>query len=161
MGSGAFLIGMINEIIRLRKACYAVLNRDAEVPASMLADWKEAIIRDTLYGVDIKPEAIEIAQLRLWLALVVDQTLEQARPLPNLDYKLMAGNSLIETIDGEPVLSEAAQQMLGAELMRQSMMIGFIEAFGFVTLSFLVLIPFVLLLRDTGARSPYASGTQN
>ena len=52
----------------------------------------------------IKPEAIEIAQLRLWLALVVDQTIEQARPLPNLDYKLMAGNSLIETIDGEPVL---------------------------------------------------------
>jgi len=54
-----------------------------------------------------------------------------------------------------------AQQMLGAELMRQSMMIGFIEAFGFVKLSFLVLIPFVLLLRDTGAGSPYAPSTQN
>ena len=49
-----------------------------------------------------------------------------------------------------------AQQLLGAELMRQSMMIGFIEAFGFITLSFLVLIPFVLLLKDTGAGSPYA-----
>ena len=64
---------------------------------------------------DIKPEAIEIAQLRLWLALVVDQTLEQARPLPNLDYKLMAGNSLIETIDGEPVLGELATQILSAD----------------------------------------------
>jgi hypothetical protein len=48
----------------------------------------------------------------LWLALVVDQTIEQARPLPNLDYKLMAGNSLIETIDGEPVLGEFAETIL-------------------------------------------------
>lgn len=51
-----------------------------------------------------------------------------------------------------------APQILGLELMRQSTMIGFIEAFGFVTLSFLLLIPLVLLLRsdDTkGARSPF------
>ncbi|WP_291163451.1 DHA2 family efflux MFS transporter permease subunit [Hyphomicrobium sp.] len=54
--------------------------------------------------------------------------------------------------------SPVAQQMLGAELMRQSMMIGFVEAFGFITLSFLILIPFVLLLKDTGAGSPYAVG---
>jgi DHA2 family multidrug resistance protein len=49
-------------------------------------------------------------------------------------------------------------QMLGLELMRQSTMIGFVEAFGFVTLSFLLLIPLVLLLRsdDTkGVRSPF------
>jgi DHA2 family multidrug resistance protein len=50
--------------------------------------------------------------------------------------------------------------MLGLELMRQSTMIGFIEAFGFVTLSFLVLIPLVLLLRPQPAdadcaRSPF------
>ncbi len=102
VGSGSFLIGMLNEIIHLRKACAAAL--DQPVTDAQIADWKEAIIRDTLYGVDIKPEAIEIAQLRLWLALIVNQTMEQARPLPNLDYKLMAGNSLIETIDGEPVL---------------------------------------------------------
>src|SRR5262249_901080 len=49
-----------------------------------------------------------------------------------------------------------AQQMFGPEVMRQSMMIGFIDAFGFITLSFLVLIPFVLFLKDTGASSPYA-----
>lgn len=112
VGSGSFLIGMLNEIIWLRRICYQVLTGEQEVPGPTLADWKEAIIRDTLYGVDIKPEAIEIAQLRLWLALVVDQTLEQARPLPNLDYKLMAGNSLIETIDGEPVLGELAASIL-------------------------------------------------
>jgi very-short-patch-repair endonuclease len=86
------------------------------VRAELITAWKEAIIRDTLYGVDIKPEAIEIAQLRLWLALVVDQTLEQARPLPNLDYKLMAGDSLIETLDGEPVLTESAAALLSADV---------------------------------------------
>jgi DHA2 family multidrug resistance protein len=48
-----------------------------------------------------------------------------------------------------------AMQILGYELTRQSTMIGFIEAFGFVTLSFLLLIPFVLLLRQTGAASPF------
>ncbi len=112
VGSGSFLIGMLGEIILLRRACASAL--DVEVTPALVADWKEAIIRDTLYGVDIKPEAIEIAQLRLWLALVVDQTIEQARPLPNLDYKLMAGNSLIETIDGEPVLTDSATAMLDA-----------------------------------------------
>lgn len=113
VGSGSFLIGMLGEIILLRRACASALG--VEVTPAMVADWKEAIIRDTLYGVDIKPEAIEIAQLRLWLALVVDQTIEQARPLPNLDYKLMAGNSLIETIDGEPVLTDSAQALLGGD----------------------------------------------
>ncbi|MDX2138850.1 MAG: TaqI-like C-terminal specificity domain-containing protein [Chloroflexota bacterium] len=125
VGSGSFLIGMMQEILRLRRAAYDALNSPlpaqrlgegtgvrAEPPPALVADWKEAIIRDTLYGVDIKPEAIEIAQLRLWLALVVDQTLEQARPLPNLDYKLMAGNSLIETLDGEPVLGSFANSVL-------------------------------------------------
>jgi len=111
VGSGSFLIGMLGETILLRRACASALG--VEMTTAVAADWKEAIIRDTLYGVDIKPEAIEIAQLRLWLALVVDQTIEQARPLPNLDYKLMAGNSLIETIDGEPVLTDSAQALLG------------------------------------------------
>lgn len=113
VGSGSFLIGMLNELLHLRHAAYAALHPADPTPSpKTLSDWKEAIIRDTLYGVDIKPEAIEIAQLRLWLALVVDQTLDQARPLPNLDYKLMAGNSLIETIDGEPVLGTLAEQIL-------------------------------------------------
>jgi len=136
VGSGSFLIGMMTEIIRLRRAAYGALNQPTEfsltprpplpkagegeksIPASVIAEWKARIIRDTLYGVDIKPEAVEIAQLRLWLALVVDQTWEDAHPLPNLDYKLMAGNSLIETIDGEPVLGASADAMLKGDFSR-------------------------------------------
>jgi len=112
VGSGSFLIGMLNEIITLRHRVAAALTQT--VMPETIAAWKEAIIRDTLYGVDIKPGAIEIAQLRLWLSLVVNQTMADAKPLPNLDYKLMAGNSLIETIDGEPILSESAQQMINS-----------------------------------------------
>lgn len=111
VGSGSFLIGMMGEILRLRRACHEVSGEP--ITPALIAAWKEQIIRDTLYGVDIKPEAIEIAQLRLWLALVVDQTLDQARPLPNLDYKLMAGDSLIETLDGQPVL-DASSELLFA-----------------------------------------------
>lgn len=125
VGSGSFLIGMMQDITLLRRAVAAALHQ--HVTPNVITGWKEQIIRDTLYGVDIKPEAIEIAQLRLWLALVVDQTLDQARPLPNLDYKLMAGNSLIETIDGEPVLGESAKTMLGAEVVPVQSTLGFFE----------------------------------
>jgi len=128
VGSGSFLIGMLNELLHLRHAAYAALHPDDAAPNSKtLSDWKEAIIRDTLCSVDIKPEAIEIAQLRLWLALVVDQTLDQARPLPNLDYKLMAGNSLIETIDGEPVLTDSATAMLGTSVQPEQATLGLFE----------------------------------
>ena len=50
---------------------------------------------------DIDPGAIEIARLRFWLALVVDE--DEPRPLPNLDYKIHRADSLIEYIRGEPV----------------------------------------------------------
>ncbi|WP_290982587.1 DHA2 family efflux MFS transporter permease subunit [Hyphomicrobium sp.] len=56
---------------------------------------------------------------------------------------------------GLPLSDPRVKEILATELTRQSTMIGFIEAFGFVTLSFLMLIPFVLLLKQTGAASPY------
>ncbi len=56
---------------------------------------------------------------------------------------------------GLSITDPRAQQLLSYELTRQSTMIGFIEAFGFITLSFLILIPFVLLLKQTGAASPF------
>ncbi len=110
VGSGSFLIGMMSEILRLRRVCATA--QDQPITPALIAEWKEQIIRDTLYGVDIKPEAIEVAQLRLWLALVVDQPLDQARPLPNLEYKLMAGDSLIETLDGQPILTADSETLI-------------------------------------------------
>ncbi len=62
---------------------------------------KRHCIQEALYGVDIDPGAIDIAKLRLWLSLIVDEEdYETINPLPNLDYKIMQGNSLIEDFHG-------------------------------------------------------------
>jgi len=59
-------------------------------------EFKRRCIEHSLYGVDIDPGAVEIAKLRLWLSLVVDEEdIENIRPLPNLDYRIMQGDSLI------------------------------------------------------------------
>ncbi len=58
--------------------------------------FKRHAIQNCLYGVDIDPSAVEIAKLRLWLSLVVDEEdVKQIKPLPNLDYKIVEGNSLL------------------------------------------------------------------
>jgi len=97
-GSGAFLVGMLNEIVRLRllfRALYpSKLSKKSEYQL------KKDTIHGCVYGVDIDPGAIEIAKLRLWLALVVDYEIKEIEPLPNLDYRLMCGNSLLEEFEG-------------------------------------------------------------
>jgi len=57
---------------------------------------KRHIIQESIYGVDIDASAIDIARLRLWLSLVVDEDdIDPIETLPNLDYKIVCGNSLI------------------------------------------------------------------
>jgi len=104
VGSGAFLVGMLQEMIGLKLACARAKQANIQPGSAFVADWKRHFIQDCLYGVDIKREAIEIAKLRLWLSIVVDLERSQVQPLPNLDYKLMDGNSLVETLGGRPIL---------------------------------------------------------
>uniref|UniRef100_E6QVC0 site-specific DNA-methyltransferase (adenine-specific) n=1 Tax=mine drainage metagenome TaxID=410659 RepID=E6QVC0_9ZZZZ len=93
VGSGAFLVGMMNEIVRARMALTPYFNDVAERTAY---HFKRRAIQYSLYGVDIDAGAVEIAKLRLWLSLVVDEEdVQQIKPLPNLDYKIVAGNSLL------------------------------------------------------------------
>jgi hypothetical protein len=114
VGSGAFLVGMLQEMVALRHACFRARGAEARRGSDVVAEWKREYIQECLYGVDIKQEAVEIAKLRLWLSLVVDLERDQIEPLPNLDYKLMAGNSLIEVLDGQPILNpRVAQATLG------------------------------------------------
>ncbi|MFH1827603.1 MAG: N-6 DNA methylase, partial [bacterium] len=95
-GSGAFLVGMLNEIIGCRIYLYEwILNKNVTE-----YELKKEAIQNCIYGVDIDPGAIEIAKLRLWLSLVVDYSVEDIEPLPNLDYHLMCGNSLLEEYEG-------------------------------------------------------------
>lgn len=107
VGSGAFLVGMMQEIIRVQKP----LGEKLGIKLNS-AQLKREIIRFNLYGVDIEPEAIEVAKLRLWLSLVVDEELEEVHPLPNLDYKLVVGNSLIESFQGKKIFSESGGRYL-------------------------------------------------
>lgn len=93
VGSGAFPVGMMNEIIRTRNALTAYIGKNGERTPY---HFKRQAIQNCLYGVDIDPGAVEIAKLRLWLSLVVDEEeREQIQPLPNLDYKIVQGNSLL------------------------------------------------------------------
>ncbi len=93
VGSGAFLVGMMHEIVKCRKVLSTYLG---EEEGRRVYDFKRHAIQSCLYGVDIDPGAVEIAKLRLWLSLVVDEEdIRQIKPLPNLDYKIVCGNSLL------------------------------------------------------------------
>lgn len=97
IGSGAFPVGMMAEIVRARK----VLALHMRKSDGLGYELKRQTIQDCLYGVDLDPGAIEIAKLRLWLSLVVDEdSFDDIQALPNLDYKIMQGNSLLQTFEG-------------------------------------------------------------
>jgi len=93
VGSGAYPVGMMTEIVRARCALTPYFNDFHERTPY---HFKRHAIQNCLYGVDIDPGAVEIAKLRLWLSLVVDEEeTRQIKPLPNLDFKIVSGNSLI------------------------------------------------------------------
>jgi hypothetical protein len=93
IGSGAFPMGLLNELVRCEEAL--VLGKEENRDRAQL---KREIIKNNIYGVDIEKGAIDIARLRFWLSLVVDE--DTPSPLPNLDYKIMQGNSLLESYKG-------------------------------------------------------------
>lgn len=98
VGSGAFPVGMMNEIIKARNALTPYLKNQKERTSYR---FKRHAIQHCLYGVDIDSGAIEIAKLRLWLSLIVGEEKvegETIQPLPNLDCKIVCGNSLLENI---------------------------------------------------------------
>ena len=107
-GSGAFLVAAMRTLISLYSA---IIGKIEFLHDRTLTEWlhkvrkdhpslsyfiKKRIITDNLFGVDIMEEAMEIARLRLFLALVASaQSIEQLEPLPNIDFNILAGNSLI------------------------------------------------------------------
>jgi type I restriction-modification system DNA methylase subunit len=114
IGSGAFPVGMMHEIVRARIALTPALEKSGDIraqkPRSAYALKRDAI-HHSLYGVDLDPGAVEIAKLRLWLSMVVDEEeIGHIQPLPNLDYKIMQGNSLLEEFDGIRLLDEKLLQ---------------------------------------------------
>jgi hypothetical protein len=104
VGSGAFLVSMMNEIVNVREVLGYMLG---DVKERNTYKFKRWAIQHSLYGVDIDPSAVEIAKLRLWLSLVVEEgDIKKIKPLPNLDYKIMQGNSLLEEFKGVKLFDE-------------------------------------------------------
>lgn len=103
IGSGAFPMGLLNELVRLRVSIDAWADKPNDIAAL-----KREIIQNNIYGVDIEQGAIDIARLRFWLSIVVDETTPS--PLPNFDYKFMQGNSLITTFGGEYINLDTKEQ---------------------------------------------------
>jgi len=91
IGSGAFPMGLLKELFQCRTALEGISQHQA-------AEIKKHIIQQNIYGVDIERGAVDIARLRFWLSLIVDEETPQA--LPNLDFKIMQGNSLLEQYQG-------------------------------------------------------------
>lgn len=89
-GSGAYLLGMMQELVDLQTTLF-----NAGVDAKSIYDLKLEIIRRNLFGVDIDDFAVNIAMLRLWLSLVIEYEDDVPPPLPNLDFKIACGDSLL------------------------------------------------------------------
>lgn len=126
IGSGAFPMGLLTEIYR----CMFVLYHAK--PAKVGEVWgmkswepntvKKNIIQNSIYGVDIEKGAVDIARLRFWLSLIIDEP--EPHALPNLDYKIVVGNSLVsklgdDIIDIDWTLNETSHGLFGADLAKQ------------------------------------------
>ncbi|MBC5796964.1 Eco57I restriction-modification methylase domain-containing protein [Sphaerospermopsis sp. LEGE 00249] len=110
-GSGAFLVAALQHLIKIYTAIFdfievsgneenkARLTKIKKDHPSLDYYIKKRVITDNLYGVDIMEEAVEIAKLRLFLSLVAAaKTVDDLEPLPNVDFNIMSGNSLIGLI---------------------------------------------------------------
>lgn len=145
VGSGAFPLGMLNEIVKARQnisAYFAITMSayDARMMYSMersAHSLKYETIRNCIYAADIEPSAVDIAQLRLWLSLVIDDEINpnaqsildghrNPLPLPNLECNILCGNSLVDRFEGIQLIN--ASELIGtaAEYQQQNLaMSGF------------------------------------
>ncbi|MBW4675242.1 MAG: ATP-binding protein [Desmonostoc geniculatum HA4340-LM1] len=130
-GSGAFLVAAMKTLIQVYSAVFGTIklmgddtlknkledigNSHPSLPYFI----KKRIVSDNLYGIDIMEEATEIAKLRLFLALVSSaHDVEELEPLPNIDFNIMAGNSLIGLIKVDDTAFDAVGNSLQGNLLQ-------------------------------------------
>lgn len=132
VGSGAFPLGMLNEIVRARQniSAYIAINMNSYDVRLMYQmersphTLKYETIRNCIFAADVEPSAVDITQLRLWLALVIDDEINpdatseleghrNPRALPNLECNIICGNSLMDEFEGIPLINKSA--LIGTE----------------------------------------------
>lgn len=94
-GSGAFLLASLYAIEKLTRSLEIAAGVEPE------KELRRRIVERSLFGVDLKPEAVRLCELRLWLAIVVVEETDVAAllPLPNLDRNIFQGNTLFSPTD--------------------------------------------------------------
>lgn len=117
-GSGAFPVGMMHVLNEIVENLQNRHNTPEPLKEEEAFERKKAIIGNSLYGVEVKQWAVWINQLRLWLSLFVDVPEEREEEfrysrtpiLPNLDFKIRCGDSLVQRIGEKlfPVKGHAA-----------------------------------------------------
>lgn len=126
VGSGAFPLGMLTEIIKARDTIttYMIIDMNGYQRLSYRSmrnsyRMKRETIKNSIFACDIEASATDITKLRLWLSLVIDnQIMDQEndefgyttkpRELPNLDCNIICGNSLMDEFHGIPLITENA-----------------------------------------------------
>ncbi|MCU0289444.1 MAG: Eco57I restriction-modification methylase domain-containing protein, partial [Acidobacteria bacterium] len=99
IGSGAFPVGLLHEIVNTRLLLQSYYASQSLIKTAY--DLKRHAIQKSIYGVDSDASAVDIARLRLWLSLIVDEEdYDCIDALPNLDYKIVRGNSLVGIPNG-------------------------------------------------------------
>lgn len=93
-GSGAFAIGVLQKLLSLKQLIIHHSNRSKN--SKEYYNLKLDTIRNSIYGSDIQPLATELSRLRCWLSLMVDEDIKEIQPLPNLNFKFVTANSLVE-----------------------------------------------------------------
>jgi hypothetical protein len=121
IGSGAFPMGLLHEIFIAKQTLHTFEHGNTKTfYASAI---KLNIIQNSIYGVDIEKGAVDIARLRFWLSLIVDE--EKPKALPNLDYKIVVGNSLVSKLGDEiididwEVKAGTQSDIFGADLAKE------------------------------------------
>jgi len=120
IGSGAFALGLLHEIVNLHLLCETVeRGKDPRLARpNLVFDLKQRAIERNLYGVDLQGKAVEICKLRLWLSLIVDyqvdvdldvctehqfeRAIREIPALPNLSYKVRRGDALLDLVHDRP-----------------------------------------------------------
>ncbi len=97
IGSGAFPMGLLQEIFTAKQTLFML--KYGNTNNFNASEVKLNIIQNSIYGVDIEKGAVDIARLRFWLSLIVDEP--EPKALPNLDYKIVVGNSLVSKLEDE------------------------------------------------------------
>lgn len=145
VGSGAFLLGLLNEIVRARQTLttYMAIEMNGFQRLNFYSygrktyDLKVNTIKNCLFACDLEPSATDITKLRLWLSIVIDdETVKQddsngmfdahtePRQLPNLDCNVICGNSLMDEFEGISLITESSllnnQKEVGMESFYQA-----------------------------------------